>query len=189
MPKSPQKPSVGRVVIYCWPPEKQRMNNHSAQSPAIIVRTWEGTAYQMDEVNLAVIPDGPGTLWETSVPYSEGNEPHTWHWPAIVNRRDMEESIKMLNDWPKDSIKDKPENCALAQKVKKGFIRENERALEDNDVAECIVNALFSPIITDNTYCAFQLFIESLVLPEHVAFYSETELREYLKHFMSSYKK
>lgn len=82
--KSPVPPSIGRVVIYVWPEDvnKQLDNNGADVSPAIIVRTWEDTAYENDEVNLKVLADGEKNIWATSVPYSETKEPGTWHWPS-----------------------------------------------------------------------------------------------------------
>lgn len=84
MAKSMVKPSQGRVVIYVWPEHKKEGNNHGDTSPAVIVRTWEDTSYQNDECNLKVLSDGENNLWVTSVPYSETNEPNTWHWPPRV---------------------------------------------------------------------------------------------------------
>jgi hypothetical protein len=81
MGKSAVKPTVGRIVIYVWPEEMTVLNNHAAASPAVIVRTWEDTSYEDDEVNLKVLADGERDLWQTSVPYSETKEPFTWHWP------------------------------------------------------------------------------------------------------------
>lgn len=85
MAKSPQKPSVGRTVIYVWPEDKKQLYNNNADvSPAVIVRTWEDTSYENDEVNLKVLADGENDVWATSIPYSETKEPRTWHWPAKV---------------------------------------------------------------------------------------------------------
>lgn len=57
--------------------------NSTSPLPAIIVRTWEETSYQNDEVNLKVFTDAGHNAWRTSVPYSEGKEPNTWHWPEV----------------------------------------------------------------------------------------------------------
>lgn len=79
--KSQIKPSVGRIVIYVVPETEVALNNGALEAPAIIVRTWEDTGYQNDEVNLKVFKDYLENTWATSVPYSEINEPGTWHWP------------------------------------------------------------------------------------------------------------
>lgn len=88
--KSPKPYSVGRIVLYV--PELQQgtdqprayHGNATSPLPAIIVRTWEGTSYENDEVNLKIFADAPEDAWHTSVPYSEGKEPGTWHWPEIM---------------------------------------------------------------------------------------------------------
>lgn len=80
--KSEVKPTAGRIVVYVWPEEEKQNNNGAETSPAIIVRTWEETSYENDECNLKVFADGASDVWATSVPYSEGKEPRTWHWPA-----------------------------------------------------------------------------------------------------------
>lgn len=67
----------GRLVHFVMPDGQHR--------PAIVVRVWsKETGY----CNLQVITDGSndgqentsGMRWETSVNYSEGKEPRTWHW-------------------------------------------------------------------------------------------------------------
>lgn len=80
MGKSDIKPSAGRIVRFV-PREVSMATNGAAVLPAIVVRTWENTSYENDEVNLKVFNDGEKDLWETSVPYSKEKEPRTWHWP------------------------------------------------------------------------------------------------------------
>lgn len=84
MAKSARPYSAGRIVMFC-PNEydAQGTNNGTTVVPAIIVRTWENTTYENDEVNLKVFTDGETDVWRTSIPYSEGKEPGTWHWPEI----------------------------------------------------------------------------------------------------------
>jgi len=83
--ESAVKPTIGRTVIFVWPVDKRVLHNNNAEeSPAVIVRTWENSSYENSEVNLKVLADGPNDEWVTSVPYSETNEPGTWHWPAKV---------------------------------------------------------------------------------------------------------
>lgn len=82
--KSPQKPSIGRIVVYVPEEISVESSNGAKEVPAIIARTWEDTGYQNDECNLRVLCDGREVTWQTSVPYSEGGEPRTWHWPAKV---------------------------------------------------------------------------------------------------------
>jgi len=82
--KSTIKPSIGRIVIFVLPEEKVKENNNATEAPAVIVRTWENTGYENDECNLKVFTDGENNLWASSVPYSEANEPNSWHWPPRV---------------------------------------------------------------------------------------------------------
>ena len=79
MGKSAVKPTIGRVVIFV--PKEGESHNGAVLLPATIVRTWENTSYENDEVNLKIHTDGPTDEWKTSVPYSETKEPDTWHWP------------------------------------------------------------------------------------------------------------
>lgn len=54
--------------------------------PAVVVRVWD---LHTGVSNLQVFvdgtndgyPAGQGTAWKTSIRYSEGREPGTWHWP------------------------------------------------------------------------------------------------------------
>lgn len=80
--KSPKPYSQGRIVLYV-PKDELFNGNKTSPLPAIIVRTWEDTAYENDEVNLKVFTDANGDAWRTSVPYSSDKEPGTWHWPEI----------------------------------------------------------------------------------------------------------
>jgi len=45
--------------------------------PAMVVRVWDT---DIGSVNLKVILDGPDTYWATSVTYSAGKRPRSWHW-------------------------------------------------------------------------------------------------------------
>lgn len=77
-----QAPSIGRVVHYVLPDGR----HPSECRPAFIVRVWN------DElVNLQVFVDGTndyadynGSVWATSVHYSDVHEVRTWHWPERV---------------------------------------------------------------------------------------------------------
>ena len=82
--KSQIKPSIGRVVIVVLPEVMVPFNNHSPLAPAVIVNTLEDTSYEDSEVNLKVLNDAVENTWMTSVPYSEGMEHGTWHWPPRV---------------------------------------------------------------------------------------------------------
>jgi hypothetical protein len=81
MAKSSVKPTVGRVVMFVPEPLSKEAYNFAGVVPAIIVRTWENTTYENDEVNLKIFCDGPETTWKTSVPYDPDKKPHSWHWP------------------------------------------------------------------------------------------------------------
>lgn len=78
--KSPKAYSKGRIILFI-PKVIPLGANDTSPLPAIIVRTWEETAYENDEVNLKVFTDGPNNMWATSVPYSEEKTPYSWHWP------------------------------------------------------------------------------------------------------------
>jgi hypothetical protein len=78
----PARPSIGDIVLYALPDGR----NVGQVRPAFVVRCWIA-----DVVNLQVFTDGindypsehlgsHGTLWKTSVHYSENKEPGTWHW-------------------------------------------------------------------------------------------------------------
>lgn len=79
-----RKVSIGSIVNYVLP------DGRSAGEirPAIVVRKWSDTC-----VNLQVFTDGDndypgtnGTLWKTSVTYSEDKLPYTWHfWTPELN--------------------------------------------------------------------------------------------------------
>ncbi|MBL1176880.1 hypothetical protein [Pantanalinema sp. GBBB05] len=69
--------SVGSIVNYVLPDGR----SEGQIRPAIVVRKWSDTC-----VNLQVLTDGDndypgkdGTLWKTSVTYSEDKLPYTWH--------------------------------------------------------------------------------------------------------------
>lgn len=71
----------GRMVHFVLP-DGRSAGEHR---PAVVVRVWnKATGY----VNLQVLTDGSndgdlyaaGVYWATSVTYSEGKEPRTWHW-------------------------------------------------------------------------------------------------------------
>lgn len=72
----------GRIVHYVLP-DGRSAGEHR---PALVVKVWnqDGTANLhvfTDFTNDYSAPEGEtGTLWATSVPYSEGKEPRTWHW-------------------------------------------------------------------------------------------------------------
>lgn len=72
-------PTVGKIVIYALPIGSTLSNNGAKEAPAVVCRVFEpGTPHQ--KLNLRVLLDGEGTLWETSV--VEGDGPGTWRWPA-----------------------------------------------------------------------------------------------------------
>ena len=63
------------------------------------------------------------------------------------------------------------------------MIKKNEMNLRDTDVAKLIAERLYA-IPKNKTEFAFQLFIESLVLPENCEAYTDTELENYIYNFM-----
>lgn len=82
---SKRKPKVGNIVMFV--PERNSPENHNGAEvvPAIVVRTWENTSYENDEINLKVLTDGPTDTWRTSIPHSKDKEPNTWHWSEELN--------------------------------------------------------------------------------------------------------
>lgn len=76
------KPTPGRIVFYVL----DQGRNIGEVRPAIIVKVWSDDLVQLqvftDNTNDG-LPDGlaQGTVWRTSVRYSETAEPSTWHWP------------------------------------------------------------------------------------------------------------
>jgi hypothetical protein len=82
--------AVGRIVHYVMGPEEY-CHSLGKHRPAIIVETWDNeksidTRPSASAVNLVVFPDGSndfagGTLWKTSVVFSDAKLPGTWHWP------------------------------------------------------------------------------------------------------------
>jgi hypothetical protein len=81
--KSPKQVTVGRIVLYVANDNKTT-NNGAEILPALVVRTWEDSGYQNDEVNLRIFQDGPEVLWRTSVPHDADKAPGTWHWPEVL---------------------------------------------------------------------------------------------------------
>jgi hypothetical protein len=78
--------AVGRIVMYVPTDEDLAIaaGNKTDRLPAVVVKTWEDTSYENDEINLKVFTDGPVDLWRTSVPYDQSDkQPGTWHWPEI----------------------------------------------------------------------------------------------------------
>src|SRR5580693_6357452 len=89
--KSPKPYSIGRIVLYVpqaetTPKSLPETYNGVKECPAVIVEDWLAIPEYQEtgKVNLKVFCDGPGEAWRTSVPYSEGKEPGTWHWPDIT---------------------------------------------------------------------------------------------------------
>jgi hypothetical protein len=73
------KPTKGRIVIYhCDEKQKNELNNHQKDAPAIITAAWSDEC-----VNLKVLFDGELNLWVTSA--TLGNNERQWQWPEIVN--------------------------------------------------------------------------------------------------------
>jgi hypothetical protein len=79
---SEQKPTIGRIVQY-RPTEKERElwvvqgSNDQKELPAVIVAVWSDTV-----VNLKVMKDGSGDVWQTSIEQGEGEG--QWDWFTIV---------------------------------------------------------------------------------------------------------
>ena len=84
MGKSPQKPSVGLIVMYVPEVNHVEANNGAKVVPAIITRTLSNEKFENDEINLKVFSDGPVDTWRKHIPYSEDKTPCSWHWPERV---------------------------------------------------------------------------------------------------------
>lgn len=78
----PQKPTIGRMVIYNTSDQDRKLMeyhpscNVQKQLPATMVAVWSDTC-----VNLKVNCDGNLELWKTSVNLGEGE--CSWSWPVI----------------------------------------------------------------------------------------------------------
>lgn len=85
MENSIKPPYVGAVVILHLGEMDQVQNNQSREMPAIVTRVWSTTP--PFTVNLKGIPDGPGTIWRTSVMHQNPYEGAViaqnpgWRWP------------------------------------------------------------------------------------------------------------
>jgi hypothetical protein len=84
--RSPQPYSPGRVVLYVPHDGQGYGGNFTSPLPATIVNAWPDLPGYQEEgiVNLKVHTDALEDAWETSVHYSEGKEPRTWHWPPRI---------------------------------------------------------------------------------------------------------
>ncbi|WP_080058282.1 hypothetical protein [Spirosoma aerolatum] len=71
------KPTIGRIVHYVPFEKSIEANNYVKEVPAIVTNVFGEGAL----VNMKVFTDGIYDTWRTSVHYSEGKEPGTWHWP------------------------------------------------------------------------------------------------------------
>lgn len=60
--QSVRVPKVGDIVILHLGDNDPIQNNYAKELPAIITRVWSNTT-----VNLKGLPDGPGSIWRTSV--------------------------------------------------------------------------------------------------------------------------
>ena len=70
-------PTIGRIVIYhCDEEQKDKMNNHQEDAPAVITAVWGDEC-----VNLKVLFDGDETMWATSAVLGTGVR--GWSWPEI----------------------------------------------------------------------------------------------------------
>lgn len=91
MPKSPQIPTIGRIVMYV-PPTHGIMSvgvliGNPEKLPAIIVEIPDPKQYNLngDYVNLQVFCIGTdGVQHRNDVTYSEEKRPDSWHWPEFV---------------------------------------------------------------------------------------------------------
>lgn len=70
-------PTVGRIVIYHFPPDRTFVNNGLVDAPAVVTAVWSPTC-----INVKVLADGPHNHWMTSINLGEG--PHQWSWPKRV---------------------------------------------------------------------------------------------------------
>lgn len=74
---SPQRPSIGRIVLYHFDSSEFNLNNNQPVAPAIITSVWSDTC-----VNLKVLADDVHDHWKTSRNIGEG--PGQWSWPPRV---------------------------------------------------------------------------------------------------------
>lgn len=82
--KSPVTPSPGRIVIVELDPLARKHNGGNQNCPGIITNVITDEKFVNSEVNIKLILDSPFHDWYQAIPYSEGNEPGTWHYPPRV---------------------------------------------------------------------------------------------------------
>ena len=83
-PKVIEGLTEGRIVHYVLDKGLGDRGEEGEHRPAIIVKVWD---HGMGTSNLQVFTDGlndghphdQGTVWKTSIQYSEEKEPGTWH--------------------------------------------------------------------------------------------------------------
>lgn len=79
-------PYVGAIVIMHLADTDQIQNNYAKEMPAIVSQVF-GSSGTSGVCNLKGLPDGPGTIWRTSVMHQEGVEGAiiaqgpSWRWP------------------------------------------------------------------------------------------------------------
>lgn len=74
MATTKRTPYVGAIVILHLAEGDQIQNNYSREMPAVICRCFGGSDTPPHLVNLKGLPDGPGSIWRTSIPHQEGVE-------------------------------------------------------------------------------------------------------------------
>lgn len=88
--------AVGDVVGYVLGADGPGIGGRGEVRPAMVVRVWGDPPAAPYLIQLQVFMDGTNDdpvdgrplSWRTSVPYSSGNEPGTWHHlPAVGARR------------------------------------------------------------------------------------------------------
>jgi len=86
-----KQPKVGDVVILHLAEYDQIQNNQAKELPAIVSRVFfDGPPFT---INLKGLPDGPGTIWRTSVMHQEGvngaviAQGPSWRWPTESLKR------------------------------------------------------------------------------------------------------
>ena len=80
-----KQPKEGDIVILHLAESDQIQNNYSREMPAIVSRVFgQGPPFT---INMKGLPDGPGTIWRTSIMHQQGYpgsvmaQGASWRWP------------------------------------------------------------------------------------------------------------
>ncbi len=87
-------PYIGALVVF-HPSDGDApaKNNYAKEIPAIVSAVFSSSGAPPFYANLKCLPDGPGTLWRTSIPHQDGiqgavfAQSASWRWPEEELKR------------------------------------------------------------------------------------------------------